>query len=66
MCTEIFHMRFDSPTVPVEDILGDLECVNGNMSVYDKRYLPRRLHYVYNQRIDDIPVYMADGIELKE
>ena len=51
--------------VPVEDIVSDLECKHANMSVQDRAGLPKRLHYAYNDRIDDIPLVMEESWQVE-
>ena len=52
----------DTDTVPVPnaELINNLTCVNSNMSVFHKRDLPRRHHYVNNDRIDDVLLVVKD------
>ena len=46
--------------VPVSHITQSLNCKSPHMVAYDKRTLPRRLHYSSNHRIDDVLLLMDD------
>ena len=48
-------------TVSTEDLLSKLSTASPHMAVYDKKHLPRRLHYARHHRIDDIILVMEEG-----
>ena len=35
------------------------------MTVYDKQFFPKRLHYAFNDRIDNVPALMAESWQLE-
>ena len=46
--------------VPNAELISNLTCVNSNLSVFHKIDLPRRHHYVNNERIDDVMLIVND------
>ena len=42
------------------EILAQLRCGSPRVRVFEKSQLPRRIHYAYNDRIDDIVLMPQD------
>ena len=47
-------------TVNISDVTQKLNCINSHLVTYNKKDLPRRFHYITNDRIDDILLILAD------